>query len=1114
MAKSKDTDDDNKLSQSDKSSDASQNKSKDKSIPASNNLSTTKVDIVSTLSNEIGVVDSASSDDAQLAQVSAPKNYKIMKGVIPANLKSQQDIHKSGVSLSRLLMEYRTSYTDTCFRRTAPYKGTMPVTFEYLLHAAALATDASKGKRVKINDIASIFGKVGKFSDTTYSDLCRMTAEPFPLISGGRAVSDTATKSKEQPLIEPQNGFLTAQRYARIQLSELGKLATRWYGDIPITEFNQHKSIVPLALIRKTIVWTLGFRTEMRPLNPSELFSLMVKMIDKQSMELSDVEVEEVFRGVDLGEDYVILMTNESLMSLYSSGRGSITVVPNIEINRAERSITFKRPVLDSYTDSLLQYLGKRRLDIDTGNAQPYITFGYSYDIIATGNKVTLRNVDFYGADSDILYELWQDPKIQKTVKLTNVILDNYSNLVKDNKASTEFENGSTFNETLRVDDSLSSVLGEGYDYKADIKSIKEVLWQHIQWEVDKQLESYRKQLALLEEELKFDLLLEKVTRPEVAEYVHSIMKQPNRIGMLVKELGEDSNTELKKKAFADGSYFTLEEAGEIYRETGMTKAGNMRINILSVLFKREAYENLWKDCLARLNEVRNVINNPVLIYNKIRDTLMQYIAMPNLQRKSPVYFLQEMTQTKIQELTFNLLPKPEYNLHNMPVTIYNNSDTIFKSFGVNMNIFINQKGKIPGMALNCLTSDIIAIYANQKVYYTKVSDISFEPYNLDNIQGILPIDFTRRLIVNVVEYASFQGVTKLVGSEYIIMPPGYITSYSGFENFGIAQGKVISGWAYLDTDDKYIEFYTTNNAVARIDKSEIPADSFINQYPENMGIVTDISTAKNIDEPYAAMRNLISDFVEGDGLSPVHWGDYPVYTCGDTLPYSTKNLELYWDNIYVELWTEPNFVLQSALPHGKKSVITETRWIRTEDSLSKKIRKHLSQARSEVKNPRLKFMLVNKYESQAYKDWNVSQLEDWSIIDRRFELPSRKPYNPEAVKVCEDYMERRFNVIAKREQTPLTYMRKHEINFTASKEDYEAYMAEINKTYDTVTDAKELLDVIISNENSQSDLNELPDDVVIHSEEEGYESIESIREIDNAENGDIGQDIEPNIEL
>ena len=434
----------------------------------------------------------SSSTQSQIQQSQAGGSSGGSSGGGPGGL----GYHARKIELIHFINEFQKDYTTNCFKRTAPLHYTLPVSFaRILLGVNALSKGSSSSDPLKLDKVISYLGSESgggmKTGDTVRKDLCRMTADPFPLLESAQDKNKSVGSVedyKSAPLYSIATGNCAAARYSKVGLSYLGQIAVGKYYKLygtDIKKIGAIKTIVPLALLRKkTMPWTLGHKTVNYSYNPSELFLLQARMLDAASDPnnttpwlLPDSVVAEIFKGPDIGDNYIGYMTNQSLMSTYHLGVGSVTFVPEIVINRTAGTIEFKVPPLGMTSFDFIDYLNYRAIgysDLKKKKVYPkFKSFEIGSRVLESDVRIVMRDVKFLKSDEEIINELHMDPNIRITTPLNNTVL------------LDEEGEGCSINTIL--DEQIQDAASD--NFKADVMPIHELLWRHVLDEYNSRLD-------------------------------------------------------------------------------------------------------------------------------------------------------------------------------------------------------------------------------------------------------------------------------------------------------------------------------------------------------------------------------------------------------------------------------------------------------------------------------------------------------------------------------------------------------------------------------------------------------------------------------------------------
>lgn len=624
--------------------------------------------------------------------------------------------------------DYLGFYTVDCLNRSSNRSYNNPESISLFLSAVSHAVGSNNAK-IPVNGIISFFTKYKKYGEATYKGLANMSAQPFPLIQTGRSPDENSSVVNVQPLVSEQNGWVVGQRYARVCLSTLGQYATRWFNSKVDDPINPPISLVPITLLRHSLPISLGIKEEMFSLNPSEMFNLMIKMIDHKSQDLPAEDINAIFKGVDVGENYISYNSDTNIKYLWSVGRASCIVVPDIEIDRTNNIITIKRPQCGSVSTKLrtrlLEYIKEKLIE----GEQPFDTFVPSINVSVNGSETFFTEVkQFVGSDEEIKKELWELPFVQKVVQLSN--LQSYT----DNRDLNEIVDGYSGDD--RYDEALKTKI------KLDIVPIKETLWFHLSKEYEQNVKHIQAQIDALNADISLVNLIEKITRDGVKEHIQSILLKPNKRDLLYNEFNENSTSSNKLNYMADTS-LTTDEVELVFKERDLPTIQGKRINLLAILTERQKYLNEFQALLNELNALKNKLQTPDLILADIRKDLQYLASLPEHQRKTKANFIRdaevELAQLPLQD---NIKYNSIFDRVKVPLTLYYTDNTIIKSVGRNINtdsfeLVLNKPLKI----LNVCSTDTVLIVTGSRVYTKTVTEISTTDANYTNIKFIVPVE-------------------------------------------------------------------------------------------------------------------------------------------------------------------------------------------------------------------------------------------------------------------------------------------------------------------------------------------------------------------------------------
>lgn len=896
---------------------------------------------------------------------------------------SKKENHNT-IRISDMTKMFLNEYSKVTTLRTTPGPN-LNVTAESVLRAVDLAVKGSPTALSKIDIVDSYLAEIGKVGESSFGVLARMTSYPFPLLTGGKIKDLKSSYVQHSSLINALTGKPIAPRYSRVGLSELGVYATRHHRGAKMNQGVIHKSFVPISLICPTMPFTLGFKSEMHPLNPGELFSLMVEMINHGDKELPDETIQKYFRGIDLGKNYIVCCKSEGLMYLYGSGKGIFTVIPKIEIDRQRNMIRILAPRFKGNSKDLKNYFLNHLRGLQAGD--PYAiendlkSFSYT-DIGLNGGEFYFKNVRFNtNNDMDILNELWAHKEIKNTVHVTNTSVDP---------------------ETL----------------KKDIKPVKDVLWKHILDEEEMVTKEFRDQLEMLKEELFLSHLLEKVTRPQVAEIIKSILTDLSRESKLTHLLGEDANTPERKEYLPEG--FTAREIALIWSQNENIKVDGLTINILSILPYRKKYEKLWIKIDDKIKEILDILNNPYKIREIVRRDIESLVASGRYVRQSTVKFLAEQTYTSLID-TSSIRFQPlqyirMYDRHRLPVTLFYSDKAIFKNYGKNMNIIsynIRSHGYLKS-GINCMNDEKIAVFYNngdnEILSVASLNHATILPKQNLSIKGIIPLNNRDKYLL----MHKYDSNGRDVINSYMIYVKGGTNTLPTIDK----DDRVVT-FIEVDNNHQYIDLIlrncttyrnkSKNNAgIIRLNLTTLPKGYV--EFPQTYGIVTDMYKSNKSDFihvfNYKSFNSIDMTLVANNNM----YGDVELLP-NNILPISSKNLEIYYKRYFVNNLQTFGIVTSQYYRYPKKFVLTEKASKHILDIPSLKFENDLAREYIMDENNVNNLLALHVTSTVSYDEFKVSDIPEtsWSLLDKAFGLPAFKPEEVRHLALCDAFMDKVF---------------------------------------------------------------------------------------------------------
>ena len=910
----------------------------------------------------------------------------------------------SSVTISNEMRNHLKAMAIAAIKRTAPHNGTLPVTYNKLLQGAIIKC---KGKttRVQSATISGFLADYLKSSEHSKVDLAKLTATPFPFLDGKYKEKEDDNDYQPEPLYNPDSGTIVASRYSGFALTKLGRYLADRFADVSMENFKGHQCIIPVILLKPMMPWCPGHRSEMLPYNPRELFELQKRMLKIGSKEISDRDVQEVFKGPDLGDNYTIYQTDESLAAQFAAGSGSVTVVPDILLDRQNKFIIFVHPPYSSTSDVLVEYLVRRIKK--KGQYKTFNIKNFEKDIAVSGNRCIIQNVEFIGSDAEIRKELRKDHNICKQIRMNIVSLE------------TEGEDVNRIIYTKDDEDIL--------DFKMYPRSIKDILWRCIMWEYNLKYDAFEKEANEIRQRLWFYFIMEKISREGVVDVINAanvaknergrniakdtiyakwgveVNRTPSEIAKLIEEGQLDPDDPLKEG-------LTYEELDVVYNKKSQFGGYNTlvwmtdRDDILSVLGKDK----------KRLDELEYYLSTPQAIYDYIYGELDVWTRDEEFARKSTAYFVRNYLSRNYKIALPSL---PAYDKQCLPCTIYYNYISLVRCFGKNINLPLDLKNPenvpyYPFNSLNCLTTDQLYVFSNSKMYQLKATDIATTYTQNIILHGILPYNPSKRMLVFTSKLDDLGGgVINWYDSKYIVINKGGITEPILFE-----PDEFITSWCYLpDKEDCYInmrvwEAQTKMQQEIKQGIVQIPFDTFPKyEYCKPValsyiyGMVADCYAQEY--SPNNEVQ-LVIPSTDSFKLQANFKKDYGkvVHPITTEILYFAQNFDIYYDTVYIPWLDKTPFVLHSKVPRNKKSVLKEYVFLHEKDSCSQDIYAKLFENLEQ--RPKNHFYVTHKFESEGYQNYDISQLEDWTLIDFRYKMPKVRPKDEEEfLKACIEQM-------------------------------------------------------------------------------------------------------------
>lgn len=941
-----------------------------------------------------------------------------------------------GIRIGALLLQFRKGYTETALVRTTPLNYSAPENFLKVLRG--LIKIKGNKNTYGISELRGEIGKSVKDVKDVMKVLGSLSRDPFPLITFRTRHSEDGPEINE-PLYDIATGFIIKDKYASVGLSRLGMEYLKYEKESNVDSKDEIKSKIPYILLTFTKPFTTGHTSETVPLNPKELFKLQLAMIDAKTPNIKSEVINEIFRGYDVGDDYIVTMDPRSLVTLYNFGFGSLTVVPKVKINFKDKYILFLRPPMRrscyGFSETLIDANKK-------GNV--FETFSFSNDVGVIGRGVKLDVTEFHTQNIDeIIKDIYNSKYVvthqntkfetvvyneEKSTDFNDSSLDNNldavinensieSKLIIDGEQQSQdeeqedqlelytndeidldlldvdldnFENSNTDelksinskeivdklvdNAIQGKDIALDSYNSNPYDFTLRVVSVKEVLWKSIENEFNNKIKEIEKRILYLQEKLKIELLLEKVTREVVRDNIWAWNKNPKtRKKEMLSYYKPNAHKELPEG-------FTDWEVSIVFSNTNVVE-----YNILALLYDRDAVKNKWEETTNEIDRLTTKKNSPLIIMNEIRTEIEELSNLEEFNRKSEVRFKQSREGEEYYAVKTELIEEPKwdyevlYKEKALPCTIYFNNNAFVRQYGINC---YQMDKMVVTNALNITTNEKILIFERtddgDMVHAYNVKDIVINKINSIGgmIVGVLPIlddNIEVMIYTNMSRVMIYKGLpekVKLLENEYIL---GW--EIVNKELFKYIDFKREYGATRILNDCEEINYFrTSNNGLERIVKLS--------------GGFTDILANNEEEKCFHILRTKGSRFYNDkhpfNAKSPrkIHHEFIPTER---TLPLFSEHLEHYAAGYYIPDLS--NFDKTSSHRYGNtKNIILEEKAFSTiNDEVSLDIKKSLYssiETLADIYNPTRKILMA--FTTPMYKKFNPDAISNKNLITKR----------------------------------------------------------------------------------------------------------------------------------
>lgn len=854
--------------------------------------------------------------------------------------------------------EFLPTYTLDCIGRSSNRNYNLPETLSLLLYSIYINSGA-KNTKIKVDEIVSTFSKHKKYNEkSSYNALANMTKQPFPLVHSGKAADSSSMNTVVQPLIDEQTGSLVGQRYARISLTQLGQKATKWF-DSTTNPLLPPLSFVPISLLRHSLPISLGIKEEMWGLNPQEIFKLMIVMLDNKTPNIPTSEINNIFKGVDVGEHYHSYCSDANLKFLWSIGRSSCVVVPDIQVDRFNKIITIKRPQCGSTSSKLKVNIINHMKDALIKGTRSFQTFTPSTQVQVNGGETYFLEVqNFIGTDEEIKRELWALPYIQKYIQLAN----------------------------------MQTFVDEQNNITIDIEPVKDTLYKHLELEYTQQRRYIQDLINTYQQDLKVINLIEKVTRDGVKEYIQSILLKKNRRELLAQEFAENSTSKLKTTHMQD-TYISMEEANLVFAERNLPQVNGSRINILAVLSKRDKYLNEYSHILAEVNNLKDKLNNPDLILADMRNELLQLANSPELVRKTKANFIDD-GELIIQEAQEILTPtlNPSLQKYNIPITLLYSNDIVFKYIGRNINIERQNFKYLANKRLNILnvtSYDSVYIVLQNKTITVQVRELNNIITDYTNIKAIIPVEH-RQYLLHLYDKPSKLSVIKTVNN---------------LQDFVLSEDYDLIHWQLYDTKAIGYDILTLKNGDIYFGRFEVNQLNQLflsdNRVNPNIGVVQIITPIHSLTQELSVTYNRSIKRLSYNSLLNENNKFVKIPPMSDLDFFGVLPKEIYYGNFYIPNPEDYDINYSKGSSSPKKPLFQESSILLTKDAQTIELESRVKTAYS---NKALgnNLCVIPCNSSTSYKTYDITQVFDnlSEHIDDRLKVKT-KHYRelPESIK-------------------------------------------------------------------------------------------------------------------
>ena len=876
------------------------------------------------------------------------------------------------LSITNIINDYQGEYTEVTKRRTMPQNNTLPEGLALLLHAIGLESYSQKGYQLVVPTAA--YGEISKVTKAPngglHENLAGFTSAPHPLVesiivSDPDKIVTQAANIQQNPIKSLLDGRVKSERYTRVRVSELGDKVFRHYKDMSLAEFYAkpyHNCIIPVSLIKPGNPITLGYGSSWLPLNPRELLLLQLEMLKAGTADLSHQIVQEIFKGPDVGDNYIIHSTNEGLASLYKTGSAKFRITPRVEVNmdKGRGSIVFKAPPYQSNFMWLRDYL--RGLAYK-GKFKTMIVKHENIKVL--GSKVVIQNIDFLTpSESEVLTELFELTK------------NDISKLIVTKASCCKVHN-------MKEHDTHNQVDIIRKVYEIDIVNIPEVLWDCITQEIERKKDDLKKQIKALEESMKELLLMQKLTVGSIDGYrdirdvISEVWQIPN-IGVngRVNELLNRLKTFVFHPSLEEHmTKFSRDEVEAIYARQS---------RILPTLYDGTDWALQYKAAVDEINALTAKLNNDLLLREELYQEITNWLFTNRngkveengkWARKSIVYF-DSQQQLDFRRVT---LPPRSYDTLQLPVTyFFDYQSGVVKSYGRNMNVTLEHAR--PCFALNALANEMVTLHLLGGAADMKSENISAVQWSSiqqgDIIRGILPVPKGDEKIMVLSAFPKDHQGNFIYMYSCIDNHNHRYLDLKSLDTPALGMVAIVIAWDYVKPEG-YLDILTSAGVV-RIDMKhlDLTPNGEFRQMPNIATNMQDIEyvSPENKDKPVIipslrsteSVHPIVSDITEDGGDVKFTMRDQR-----NQLPYLGNHYEMYLDALYLPDPSEYFVVDKYLIDREKYMTITEFTPERG-DTKSKRRNSVVSTIKDIVVDGDVeeKLIPIKAYCSSAYRAW------------------------------------------------------------------------------------------------------------------------------------------------